>query len=108
MNNTSGRQSSRIGVNLNVAVETVLDRHEGRITDLSETGAKIEGAPFPVGQKVKITANDEVVWAQVRWAEHDRMGLQFETPMPNQLKMLLQGRQTANDTGRPVFGRKIA
>jgi hypothetical protein len=93
-----------------VQVETVLDSAIGSITDLSETGAKVMGKPFPVGQKVKITAADKAVWAQVRWAEQDRMGVQFETPMPDELRQLLIQRTPANDAARygnrPVFGRK--
>lgn len=100
-------RAPRIPVSLDVTVETVLDRHEGRITDLSESGAKINGEPFPVGQRVKVTAADQVIWGKVRWEEHDRMGIEFETPMPAQLQNLLNMRQPANDAVRPVFGKKV-
>lgn len=110
MNTIESRRSERTSVNVKVKVETVLEKHEGRITDLSETGAKIEGHPFEVGKKVKISTEDGAVWGVCRWAEVDRMGIQFDTPMPEQLRQLLKSNMPANDTGRqrPVFGRKLA
>ena len=102
------RRTARTPVDLDVDVETVLERHEGRITDLSENGAKIEGEPFAVGQRVKLTANESVMWAKVRWAEADRCGVEFETPMPEQLRSLLHKSHAANSQARPVFGRKVA
>ena len=62
MDTMNARRSNRVAVNVNVDVETVLERHSGRITDLSENGAKVEGQPFAVGQKVKLTAEGAAVW----------------------------------------------
>lgn len=108
MNTLITRRAPRTNVSLDVDVETVLERHRGRITDLSANGAKIEGQPFRVGEKVKLTAEQGVLWAKVRWAEADRCGVEFETPVPQQLRDLLDADTAANDRQRPVFGRKVA
>ena len=80
------QRHKRIPVDVQVEVSTVLTNRVARITDLTEGGAKITGDPFAVGETVKITTeNDAIVWATVRWAEHDRMGVQFETLIPRQL-----------------------
>tara|TARA_B100000745_G_C19905387_1_gene303475 strand:+ start:200 stop:538 length:339 start_codon:yes stop_codon:yes gene_type:complete len=107
MDTMNARRSNRVAVNVNVDVETVLERHSGRITDLSENGAKVEGQPFAVGQKVKLTAEGAAVWGTCRWAEVDRMGIEFDTPMPEQLQSLLKSKAPANDR-RKTFGRKAA
>lgn len=107
MDTMNARRSDRVAVNVNVDVETVLERHSGRITDLSETGAKVEGQPFAVGQKVKLSTADAAVWGTCRWAEVDRMGIEFDTPMPPQLQTLLNSKAPANDR-RKTFGRKAA
>ena len=104
---TESRRADRVNVCVDIDVETVLVRKTGTITDLSETGAKIKGQPFAVGERLKLTAGNEVCWATCRWAEQDRMGVQFDTPMPQQLRNLLSNRTPANDrAARPVFGRK--
>ena len=108
METLQSRRAHRTPVNLEVDVETVLERHRGRITDLSENGAKIEGDPFQVGQKIKLTAEQGVMWAKVRWAEADRCGVEFETPMPEQFRRFLDSQGAANDRARRVFGRKVA
>lgn len=108
MTTLQSRRAHRTNVCLDVEMETVLERHKGRITDLSENGAKIEGDPFAVGQKVKLTAEQGVLWAKVRWAEADRCGVEFETPMPEQFRNLLASQGAANDRPRAVFGRKVA
>lgn len=106
MTSTDIRRAERIPVSVGVDVETVLERHAGRITDLTQNGAQIVGKPFKVGEQVKLVANDEALWAKVRWAESDRMGVQFETPMPPQLAKLLETRRPINDRGVRTFGRR--
>jgi len=103
-------RAPRTAVSLDVELETVLERHRGRITDLSENGAKIEGRSFEVGQKIKVTADQGILWAKVRWAEADRCGVEFTVPMPQQFRSLLETRAAAGDgqAKRPVFGRKAA
>lgn len=109
MNAISMKQrEQRVPVNVDVIVGSALASEPGTITDLTESGAKINGSPHAVGSKVKIDAAGEAVWAKVRWAEADRMGVEFETPIPGQLRALLNMRRPANDQQAPVFGRRRA
>lgn len=97
----------RIHVALDVTVETVLQSNPGKITDISSGGAKISCSPFPLGERVKITIGNAAVWGRVRWTEEDRMGVEFETPVPLAIAVLLRSRRPANDRSRPAFGRKV-
>lgn len=96
----------RIHVALDATVETVLVSHPGKITDISSGGAKIFCSPFSQGERVKITIGDAAVWGRVRWTEEDRIGVEFETPVPLAIAALLRSYRPANDRGRPAFGRK--
>ena len=72
------RQHARTAVSLDVVVNGVLNMVEGRITDLSEGGARIEGGVIlPVRSRCEIHYGGQTVYAVVMWAEVDRMGLRF-------------------------------
>ena len=72
MNTIEARLAERVDAQIDVEIETVLDHQAGRITNLSASGAKIEGQPFPVGQTIKIMAGGDALWAKVRWAAWHR------------------------------------
>ncbi|WP_260582668.1 PilZ domain-containing protein [Sphingopyxis sp. PET50] len=74
----SPRQHVRASVSIDVVVNGVLNMVEGRITDLSEGGARIEGgAILPVRSRCEIHYAGQTVYAIVMWAETDRMGVRF-------------------------------
>lgn len=74
----SPRQHMRTHVSIDVVVNGVLNMVEGRITDLSEGGARIEGGVIlPVRSRCEIHYAGQTVYAVVMWAEIDRMGVRF-------------------------------
>ncbi len=110
------RGHKRAPVSIDVAVNGVLNFVEGRITDLSEGGARIDGASMPARSRCEIHYGGHVVYAVVMWSEIDRMGVRFpyeltHGPLFNALErargampsgpaqIFLSGRQ-------PSFGRR--
>jgi hypothetical protein len=71
------RARLRTAVDIAVTLTTVLDSIEGRVIDLSEQGAQIQGAGFAAGTKFQIAYEDQIVYAQCRWSEIDRIGAMF-------------------------------
>ena len=105
------QRAERVNVDLNVSVCTVLETRDGIITNLSESGAKISGKPFNIGEQIQIDADGSIVWARVRWTESDRMGVQFETPMPAKLRDEMNKAKFRAETAMPqraTFGRRAA
>ena len=77
-NPDSPRQHARTPVSIDVVVNGVLNMVEGRITDLSEGGARIEGgAILPERSRCEIHYAGQTVYAVVMWTEVDRMGVRF-------------------------------
>ena len=71
------RERKRIAVDLDVIVNGVLNHIDGRITDLSEAGARIDGASLPERSRCEIHYGGQIVYAVVMWSEYDRMGVRF-------------------------------
>ncbi len=71
------RQYRRTPVEIDVTVNGVLNMIDGTISDLSEGGARIDGASMPVRSRCEIHYGGQVVYAVVMWAEFDRMGVRF-------------------------------
>lgn len=71
------RSHDRTPVAIDVTVNGVLNLVEGRITDLSEGGARIDGASMPARSRCEIHYGGQVVYAVVMWSEVDRMGVRF-------------------------------
>ncbi|WP_033073584.1 PilZ domain-containing protein [Sphingopyxis sp. MWB1] len=71
------RLHKRTPIAIEVTVNGVLNHVDGRITDLSEGGARIDGASLPVRSRCAIHYGGEVVYATVIWSERDRMGVRF-------------------------------
>src|SRR3546814_4368848 len=67
----------RIAVDLDVIVNGVLKPVDGRITDLSEGGARIDGASLPARSRWEIHYGGQTIYAVVMWSEFDRMGVRF-------------------------------
>jgi hypothetical protein len=71
------RSHNRTPVAIDVIVNGVLNQVEGRIVDLSEGGARIDGANMPERSRCEIQYAGQVVYAVVMWSEYDRMGVRF-------------------------------
>jgi hypothetical protein len=68
------RNHRRTPVSIDITVNGVLNLVEGRITDLSEGGARIDGASMPARSRCEIHYGGQVTYAVVMWSEVDRMG----------------------------------
>lgn len=73
----AARGHKRTPVSIDVTVNGVLNFVDGRITDLSEGGARIDGASMPARSRCEIHYGGGVTYAVVMWSEHDRMGVRF-------------------------------
>ena len=71
------RSHKRTPVAIDVAVNGVLNFIDGQITDLSESGARIDGASMPARSRCEIHYAGEVIYAVVMWSEFDSMGVHF-------------------------------
>ncbi len=110
------RGHKRTPVSIEVTVNGVLNFVDGRITDLSEGGARVDGASMPARSRCEIHYAGQVTYAVVMWSEHDRMGVRFpyelmHGPLYNALQRarsssLIEPSQIFQ-TARPVsFGRR--
>ena len=110
------RSHVRTPVAIDVTVNGVLNHVEGRIGDLSEGGARIDGVSLPVRSRCEIHYGGEVVYAVVMWSEHDRMGVRFpyeltQGPLYNALdrareKALMHPAQIFRSSRPTTFGRR--
>lgn len=71
------RVHQRIAVDIEVIVNGVLNHVDGRISDLSEGGARIDGASLPARSRCELLYGGQTVYAVVMWSEFDRMGVRF-------------------------------
>ncbi|WP_439567349.1 PilZ domain-containing protein [Sphingopyxis sp.] len=110
------RRQARTAVTLDVTVNGVLNFVEGQITDLSEGGARIDGASMPARSRCEIHYGGQVTYAVVMWSEVDRMGVRFPYELTHgPLYTALKRARTASliepsqifQSSRPVtFGRR--
>ena len=110
------RRQTRTPVALEVTVNGVLNFVEGHITDLSEGGARIDGASMPARSRCEIHFGGDVIYAVVMWSEVDRMGVRFpyeltHGPLYNALKrarnaVMIDPAQIFLTNRAPVFGRR--
>lgn len=114
--NPAARGHKRTAVAIDVIVNGVLNFVDGRITDLSEGGARIDGASMPARSRCEIHFGGEVTYAVVMWSEYDRMGVRFPYELTHgPLHAALKRARTAStiepshifQTSRPLtFGRR--
>lgn len=110
------RRQARTPVALEVTVNGVLNFVEGQITDLSEGGARIDGASMPARSRCEIHYAGQVTYAVVMWSEVDRMGVRFpyeltHGPLYNALKRArnsaaINPAQIFLSNRAPMFGRR--
>ena len=110
------RRQTRTRVALDVTVNGVLNFVEGQITDLSEGGARIDGASMPARSRCEIHYGGQVTYAIVMWSEVDRMGVRFpyeltHGPLYNALNrarnaMLIEPAQIFQSSRPVTFGRR--
>lgn len=90
------RRHDRLTTRIPVTIVSVLDSLFGVITDLSEGGARIEGATLPEKSRCQIEYRGQTVYGTVMWAEVDRMGVRFpfelvDGPLYDALEMARAG-----------------
>lgn len=100
------RARLRTAVDIAVTLTTVLDSMEARVIDLNERGAQIQGVGLAAGTKFQIAYQDQIVYAQCRWSEIDRMGVMFpfglhDGPLHDRL---LQARALKGNGSAPGYG----
>lgn len=110
------RSHKRTPVSIDVSVNGVLNFIDGRITDLSEGGARIDGASLPARSRCEIHYGGQVTYAVVMWSEHDRMGVRFPYELThgalhNALKRarhasMIEPAQIFHSARPAVFGRR--
>ncbi|MEY4269589.1 MAG: hypothetical protein RLZZ58_805 [Pseudomonadota bacterium] len=93
---TVERRHDRLTTRIPVTISSVLDSVYGVITDLSEGGARIEGATLPEKSRCQIEYGGQTVYGTVMWAEVDRMGIRFpfelaDGPLYDALEMARAG-----------------
>jgi hypothetical protein len=101
----TARSHKRTPVSIEVMVNGVLNFVDGRICDLSEGGARIDGASMPARSRCEIHYGGEVTYAIVMWSEFDRMGVRFPYELTHGAlhKALQSARQTASAATPPPF-----
>ncbi|GAO79212.1 MULTISPECIES: PilZ domain-containing protein [unclassified Sphingopyxis] len=112
----TARGHKRTPVSIDVTVNGVLNFVDGRITDLSEGGARIDGASMPARSRCEIHYGGQVTYAVVMWSEFDRMGVRFpyeltHGPLFNALKLaqnasMVEPAQIFLKNRAPSFGRR--
>ncbi len=112
----AARGHKRTAVSIDVTVNGVLNFVDGRITDLSEGGARIDGASMPARSRCEIHYGGEVTYAVVMWSEYDRMGVRFpyeltHGPLHSALNRarrasMIEPAQIFHTARAPVFGRR--
>ena len=112
----AARSHKRTPVSIEVMVNGVLNFIDGRICDLSEGGARIDGASMPARSRCEIQYAGEVTYAVVMWSEFDRMGVRFPYELTHGalFKALEAARRSAVadvpsaflNRRAPMFGRR--
>ena len=99
------RGHKRTAVSIEITVNGVLNHVDGRITDLSEGGARIDGVSLPARSRCEIHYGGAVVYAVVMWSEFDRMGVRFPYELSHGalFKALEAARRSAVADTPPVF-----
>ena len=112
----NARGHKRTPVSIDVTVNGVLNFVDGRITDLSEGGARIDGASMPARSRCEVHFGGQVTYAVVMWSEFDRMGVRFpyelaHGPLYNALQRarnasMIEPAQIFQTARTAVFGRR--
>lgn len=71
----------RISVDIPVTIISVLASTDAVMANLNEHGALIRGCALAVGASLQIDYPGQTLYAQCRWSEIDRMGVQFISPL---------------------------
>ncbi|WP_432767617.1 MAG: PilZ domain-containing protein [Sphingopyxis sp.] len=101
------RAHRRTPTDIDVIVNGVLNQVEGRLTDLSEGGARIDGVSMPERSRCEIHYGGQTVYAVVMWAEFDRMGVRFPYELTHGPlhQALERARNTAAIDSAQIFRR---
>lgn len=112
------RIGERLTCDIAISACTAIETRPARIADISLHGAQVRmDEPYAEGDRIHLDIDGDFVWAQVQWAEIDRMGVKFVTPLTEDHQLLrqvhLQHRRMAAQGTRPLssargFGRRAA
>ena len=110
------RQSERFACDVPVAACTTLQTRAARVVDVSTHGAQVRmDDPFEAGTRIHLDVDGDFVWATVQWAEIDRMGVKFISPLHTAHRLMRivedQRRRSLAAAARPAlrgFGRRAA
>lgn len=68
----------RVAVDIPVTITTVLDSQAGTVTNLSPSGAQVQGSVLPKGTTFQLDCEGYTTYAKVMWVkEEDCMGVRF-------------------------------
>ncbi|UVI38748.1 PilZ domain-containing protein [Qipengyuania spongiae] len=85
---------------------------DGRLSDLSQTGARFEGSNLPItGTSGFLAWSDEEQYCRVMWSRPGSCGLQFDRPIPLEIirrtaEMVEEREQSVANFGRIPMGRR--
>lgn len=114
------RISERFACDIEVDACTTLENRAARIVDVSTHGAQVRmERPYDAGARIHLDVAGDYVWADVQWAEIDRMGVKFIAPLgpEHRLSRIIeeQRRRIASANARQAafpanrgFGRRAA
>lgn len=112
------RIGERLLCDIAISACTTLETRPARIADISNHGAQVRmSEPYAAGERIHLDIDGDFVWAQVQWAEIDRMGVKFVVPIGDDHPLLrtvrVQQRRATALAMRPQtinkgFGRRAA
>jgi hypothetical protein len=98
------RSESRARVPMEAKVDTLHGRNSAFILNLSCNGAMVQSQELPgVGTSVVLRCGSIDALAAVVWVEHERFGVQFDEPIPEEI--VIQMRREAEEAARSATHR---
>ena len=97
-------RAARASVSMPASVVTMSAYQFPELADISQTGAKLRGSPFPPrGTTALLRAGALEVLCRVVWVQDDHCGIRFDEPVsPKILKQVQLDGAVALDTFGPV------
>ena len=106
------RRVQRWSINAAARLRMTGGHRDGRLSDLSQTGARFEGSNLPIiGAYGFLAWSDEEQYCQVVWSRPGSCGLQFDRPISFEIirrtaEMIEEREQSVANFGRIPMGRR--